>query len=319
MFRLLQENDRNLELVAVNDNAPLETAAHLVRYDTTFGRFSQEVQARDGTLVVNGKSYAFSNIQDPADYGWNAHGIDIVLECTGRFTSKEKALAHLNAGARKVIMSAPTEGADATIVLGVNEAALAPEHQVISIGSCTTNCLAPVVKVLNDSFGIRCGWMSTIHSYTNDQRLLDGRHADLRRARAATGSIIPTKTGAAKAIGLVLPELSGKLSGVSVRVPTRNVSLVDLTVLLEKKATPEEINVAMMKNAEGPMKDILVCNNEPLVSIDFNGNPASSIFDMTQTMVTRETLAKVFAWYDNEWGFSNRMLDMAELVGGLEA
>ena len=318
MFRILGlEPNRPVEIAAINGTASTETAAHLVRRDTTHGRYPVDVRAADGALLVEGKSIPHMNVPNPSDYDWGKQGVDIVLECTGKYTSADKARIHLSAGAGKVIVSAPAAGADATVVAGVNEESLAQEHKVISIGSCTTNCLAPMAKVLHDSFGIDCGWMSTIHSFTNDQRILDGRHSDLRRGRAAHGSVIPTRTGAAKAIGLVIPELEGKLSGIALRVPTPNVSLVDLTVLLKGKADDKAVNQRFKEASDGAMSGVLAYNTEPLVSVDFNGNPASCVFDATQTKVADGKLAKVLGWYDNEWGFACRMLDIAALAGSM--
>lgn len=309
----------DLEIVAINARGPTGTAAHLLRYDSTHGTLRESVSAEDGAITVAGKRISHLTAETPEGLDWGALGIDVVLECTGTMTTREAAAAHLSAGAGRVLVSAPAKGADHTVVYGVNHQGLRPEHRVVSCGSCTTNCLAPVAMVIQREFGIECGWMNTIHAYTKDQQLLDSRHADLRRARAATESIIPTKTGAAGAIGLVLPELDGRLSGIAVRVPTKNVSLVDLTVLLSAEADADAINAAFLRASQGPLRGVLAHNTEPLVSVDFNHHPASGIFDATQTRVTQGRLAKVLAWYDNEWGFANRMLDVAALLCEPEA
>ncbi len=300
-----------LQVVAINDLGDLDTSAHLFRFDSVHGRFPGEVSASDQHLIVNGDIIAFSSAKEPADLPWRKLGVDVVLECTGRFTSRSTAQMHLAAGAKKVIISAPGEDVDATVVYGVNHQVIHAGMQIISNASCTTNCLAPVAKVLNDAVGIEQGMMTTIHSYTNDQVLLDLNHKDIYRARSATQSMIPTKTGAAKAVGLVLPELKGKLDGMAVRVPTINVSLVDFHFLARRDTNADEIN-ALIQNAavQGPLRGILCYNEEPLVSVDFNHTPASSHFDATQTRVSGRWV-KVMAWYDNEWGFSNRMLDNA--------
>lgn len=315
VFRALVESNRNdIELVAVNGPAAPETHAHLITYDSVHGPLrGVELKGEPGALVVNGKKIRLTHERDIAKLDWS--GIDIVLECTGVFNKREQAAAHLAQGAKRVLVSAPSEGADSTIVYGVNNAALKPEHQVVSVGSCTTNCLAPVAKVLYDLVGIEQGFMTTVHAYTGDQNILDGSHKDLRRARAAALSMVPTSTGAAKAIGLVLPQLEGKLDGTAIRVPTPNVSLVDLTWLAPKATSAEEIHAAMKAAAEGPLKGVLAVNDAPLVSVDFNHHPASSIYDSTGTKVKGGTLIRVASWYDNEWGFSNRMLDLAVLMG----
>jgi glyceraldehyde 3-phosphate dehydrogenase len=300
----------DIQIVAVNDLGNAETNAHLTRYDTAHGRFNGTVEVKDDAMVVNGDRIRVLAQRNPAELPWGELGVDVVLECTGLFTSKEKASAHLKGGAKKVIISAPGgKDVDATVVYGVNHNTLKSGHTVISNASCTTNCLAPLVKVLHDKIGVVQGLMTTVHAYTNDQVLTDVYHEDLRRARAATMSMIPTKTGAAAAVGLVLPELNGKLDGFAVRVPTINVSLVDLTFTAARATSAEEVNAAMKAAAEGGMKGVLEYSNGPLVSVDFNHNPASSIFDATLTKVTGGTLVKALAWYDNEWGFSNRMLD----------
>jgi glyceraldehyde 3-phosphate dehydrogenase len=311
ILRALYEAKRTgeISIVAVNDLGDANTNAHLTAYDTAHGRFPGTVSVDGKDMVVNGDRIRVLAERDPAKLPWGELGVDVVLESTGLFTSKEKASAHLKGGAKKVIISAPGgKDVDATIVYGVNHHTLKPSHTVISNASCTTNCLAPLAKVLHEGIGIVSGIMTTVHAYTNDQVLTDVYHSDLRRARSATMSMIPTKTGAASALGLVLPELDGKLDGYSVRVPVINVSLVDLTFQGARDTSAEEINALMKKAADGVLKGVLEYNNAPLVSIDFNHNPASSVFDATLTKVIGRT-AKVFSWYDNEWGFSNRMLD----------
>jgi len=299
-----------IQIVAINDLGDIATNVHLTRYDTTHGKFPGDVSVAKEGMQVNGNTIRIVAERDPKKLPWKALNIDIVFECTGLFTSKEKAAQHLEAGAKKVIISAPGTGVDATIVYGVNHQILKASDTVISNASCTTNCLASVVKPLNESVGIVSGLMNTVHAFTNDQSLIDVYHSDLRRARSATQSIIPTKTGAASALGLVLPELDGKLDGFAVRVPTINVSLVDLTFEAKRATTVDEINGVIRKAAEGPMKEVLAYNEEQLVSCDFNHNSASAIFDTFGTKVIGN-LVKVLAWYDNEWGFSNRMLDVA--------
>ncbi len=318
---MIESNRTDVECVAINDLGSVEANAHLFRYDSVHGRFPGEVAVDGNKLIItaNGRTYApitVSAERDPTKVPYQ--GVDVALECTGIFTSKEKASALITAGARKVVISAPGDNADATIVYGVNEKTLTKEMTVISNASCTTNCLAPVAKVLHDNFGILRGYMVTIHAYTGDQNTVDTLHKDLHRARAAAVSAIPTSTGAAKAVGLVLPELKGKLDGTAIRIPTPNVSLVSLDVNLKKEGvTKEMINAAMKKASEGELKGILDYNTAPLVSIDFNHNPASSTFDATQTAVVDGAMARVMAWYDNEWGFSNRMSDTAALFGSL--
>lgn len=304
-------NNPELEIVAVNDLTDAPTLAHLLKYDSVHGVLDADVKAEGDKIIVNGKSIKVLAERDPANLPWKALDVAIVVESTGRFTDGDKAAAHLKAGAKKVIISAPAKGEDITIVLGVNEDKYDPAtHNIISNASCTTNCLAPFAKVLHENFGIKHGLMTTVHSYTNDQQILDLPHKDLRRARAAGMSIIPTTTGAAKAVSLVLPELKGKLNGFAMRVPTPNVSITDLTVELEKPATAEEINKALKLAAAGELKGILAYSEEPLVSRDFNGNPHSSIIDAQSTMVVEKTMAKVVSWYDNEWGYSNRVVDL---------
>jgi glyceraldehyde 3-phosphate dehydrogenase len=301
-----------LQFVAVNDLGDAQTNAHLLKYDTAHGKFPARVEVKEKTIVVNGDPIQVVAERDPAKLPWRQLGVDVVLECTGLFTSKAKAGAHLQAGARKVIISAPGEkDVDRTVVFGVNHTALKDADTVISNASCTTNCLAPLVKAIDDRIGVVSGLMNTIHSFTNDQVLTDVFHKDLRRARAAGHNMIPTKTGAAAAVGLVLPHLNGKLDGFSIRVPTINVSIVDLTFVAKKPTTVEEVNRAVKQAADGELKGILEYSTEQLVSSDFNHNPASSIFDAGLTRVSEGTLVKVTAWYDNEWGFSNRMLDVA--------
>ena len=312
VLRALYEGRRRDELsvVAVNDLGDAKTNAHLTRFDTAHGPFPFKVEVEGDSLVVDGDRVRVCAERDPAKLPWKELGVDVVLECTGLFTSKEKASAHLTAGARKVVISAPAgKDVDATVVYGVNHKTLQSSHTVISNASCTTNCLAPIAKVLHETCGIEQGLMTTIHAYTNDQVLTDVYHKDLRRARSATQSMIPTKTGAAAAIGLVLPELDGRLDGFAMRVPTINVSVVDLSFQASRDVTAEQINQAVRQAAEGELKGVLQYTDEPLVSIDFNHNPASSIYDATLTKVQGTRLVKVCAWYDNEWGFSNRMLD----------
>jgi glyceraldehyde 3-phosphate dehydrogenase len=307
----------NIEIVAVNDLTDSATLAHLLKYDSVHGKFPGTVSAEGEDLVVNGKKIRVYSEKDPANLPWKELGIDVVVESTGVFRDREKISKHIQAGARKVILCVPSKKADdvdATVVLGVNENDLKPEHQIFSNASCTTNCLAPVAKVLHDSFGIKRGLMNTIHSYTNDQIILDAPHSDLRRARAAAMSIIPTTTGAAKAVGLVIPELKGKLDGFAMRVPTPDGSVVDLTVELEKTVTKDEINQAMKKAAEGPMKGILEYCEDPIVSTDIIGNKHSSVFDSLMTQVLEGNFVKVLSWYDNEFGYASRVVDMMEKV-----
>jgi glyceraldehyde 3-phosphate dehydrogenase len=312
IVRALYEGGKqhDIRIVAVNDLGNAQTNAHLTRYDTAHGKFPGTVAVDGDFMVVNGDRIRVCAVRSPAELPWKELGVDVVMECTGLFTSKEKAGAHLKAGAKKVIISAPGgKDVDATVVYGVNHSVLKAAHTVISNASCTTNCLAPLVKPLHDKIGLVCGLMTTIHAYTNDQVLTDVYHEDLRRARSATMSMIPTKTGAAAAVGLVLPELNGKLDGYAIRVPTINVSIVDLSFVAARATSVDEINKIMQDVAEGNLKGILAYNKEPLVSVDFNHNPHSSIFDSTLTKVSNGTLVKVSSWYDNEWGFSNRMLD----------
>ena len=308
---------KDIEVVAVNDLGPVETNAHLLRFDSVHGRFPSEVKVEGDSIVVDGRKIRVTAIKNPAELPHRELGVDIAMECTGIFTAKDKAKAHLDAGAKRVLVSAPAEGADLTVVYGVNHDRLTKDHQVVSNASCTTNCLAPVAKVLHDAVGIERGFMTTIHSYTNDQPSLDQMHKDLYRARAAALSMIPTSTGAAKAVGLVLPELNGKLDGVSIRVPTPNVSVIDFKFVANKATSKDEINAAVKRAAEQQLKGILTYTNEPNVSIDFNHDPHSATFHMDQTKVMDGTLVRVMAWYDNEWGFSNRMADTAVAMAKL--
>lgn len=312
ILRALYESKRTgeIRIVGINDLGDANTNAHLTRFDTAHGRFPGEVHVEGDSMVVNGDRIRVIAQRDPSKLPWGELGVDVVMECTGLFTSKAKAAAHLAAGAKKVLISAPGgDDVDATVVFGVNHAVLKSSHTVVSNASCTTNCLAPLAKVLNDNIGIVAGVMTTVHAYTNDQVLTDVYHSDLRRARSATMSQIPTKTGAAAAVGLVLPALKGKLDGFAIRVPTINVSLVDLSFLAGRKTSVEEINGLVMAASKGAMKGVLAYNDQPLVSVDFNHDPASSTYDSTLTKVMEGTMVKVCAWYDNEWGFSNRMLD----------
>lgn len=315
MFYRASYRDAALDIVAVNDITDAKTLAHLLKYDSINGVLGAEVSAADDSLVVDGKKIRVFAFKDPAQIPWREVGAEVVVESTGLFVDKKSASKHLEQGAKKVVISAPAKDPDVTIVLGVNEKHYNPaKHHVISNASCTTNCLAPAAKVLLDSFGVKRGFMTTIHSYTNDQRVLDLPHKDLRRARAAAVSMIPTTTGAAKAIGLVIPELQGKLDGIAIRVPTPNVSLVDLVAELERSASIAEINDAFKKAASGEMKGILQFCEEPLVSIDFNGNPHSSIVDGQSTQVIGGYMAKVLAWYDNEWAYSCRIRDLVKFI-----
>ncbi|ARU15672.1 type I glyceraldehyde-3-phosphate dehydrogenase [Croceicoccus marinus] len=311
---LLERDDHDLELVAINDLASVKANALLFSYDSTHGRFPGTVEAGEDSITVNGKKIAVTAERDPGKLPHAAMGVELVLECTGFFQSKEAASPHLTAGAKRVLISAPASGVDQTVVFGVNQDVLTGDDIVVSNASCTTNCLAPVAKVLNDSFGIERGFMTTIHSYTNDQRMLDQMHSDMRRARAGATNMIPTTTGAARAVGLVLPELNGKLDGSSVRVPTPNVSLVDLVFVPKKDITKDAINEALKTASEGAMKGVLAYTDEPLVSSDFNHYPASSTVDSLETSVLEGKLGRVVSWYDNEWGFSNRMIDTAGVM-----
>ena len=314
---IVESGRKDIDVVAINDLGPVETNAHLLRFDSVHGRFPSDVKVDGDSIVVDGKKIKVTAIKDPAALPHKDMNVDIALECTGIFTSKEKASAHLTAGAKRVIVSAPADGADLTVVYGVNHQKLTAEHKVVSNASCTTNCLVPVVKVLHDAVGIDHGFMTTIHSYTGDQPTLDTMHKDLYRARAAALSMIPTSTGAAKAVGLVLPELKGKLDGISIRVPTPNVSVVDFKFVAKRATTVAEINAAVKEAAAGPLKNILGVTDQPNVSSDFNHDPHSSIFHLDQTKVMEGTLVRVMSWYDNEWGFSNRMADTAVAMGRL--
>lgn len=308
-------NNPAIDIVAVNDLTDAETLAHLLKYDSVHGTLAADVKAEGGNIVVNGKVIKVLAEKDPASLPWGNLGVTVAVESTGRFTDAAKAAAHIQAGAKKVIISAPAKGEDITIVMGVNENKYDPaKHNIISNASCTTNCLAPFTKVLHEKFGIKHGMMTTVHSYTNDQQILDLPHKDLRRARAAAMSIIPTTTGAAKAVGLVLPEMKGKLTGFSLRVPTPNVSITDLVAEVERPTTAEEVNAALKEAAAGPLKGILGYSEAPLVSRDYNGDPRSSIVDALSTMVIDGTLVKVISWYDNEWGYSNRVVDLVGFI-----
>jgi glyceraldehyde 3-phosphate dehydrogenase len=312
---ILQRYKKDLAVVAVNDMADLHTNAHLFRYDSTYGIYPGTVEAGEGVIRIDGDNISVHNQNDPARLPWKNLGVDIVIESTGVFTDGAQVKAHLDAGAKKAIITAPATHEDITVVLGVNDSQYKPrQHHIVSNASCTTNCLAPVAKVLHDTFGVERGLMTTVHAYTNDQRILDLMHKDLRRARAAAVNIVPTSTGAAKAIGLVMPELKGKLHGLSLRVPTTTVSVVDLVVTLKKPASAESINKALKNAASANMAGYLAYSDEPLVSSDFRGNPASSIVDGLSTVVLEEKMAKVLSWYDNEWGYSCRVADLAILM-----
>jgi glyceraldehyde 3-phosphate dehydrogenase len=307
--------DKNIDFVAVNDLTNAKTLAHLLKYDSVLGNLDAKVVATGDGISVDGDQFKVLSMRDPAQLPWKDLGVDIVFESTGLFTNREDAAKHLAAGAKKVVITAPAKGPDCTLVLGVNDEAYNPsKHQVISNASCTTNCLAPLAKVLHQSFGIKKGWMTTIHSYTNDQQLLDLPHKDLRRARAAALSMIPTTTGAAAAVGEVLPDLKGKLDGFAMRVPTPNVSVVDLAAIVDKKTSAEAVNAALKAAAEGPLKGLLAYSEDELVSIDFKGNPHSSILDSAYTKVMDGDFVKVLSWYDNEWGYSNRCVDLLRLM-----
>jgi len=318
ILRALLENYKGkIQVVGINDLGSVETNAHLIKYDSTHGILNHDVKTTSDGFQIGDQNIKVFAERDPAKLPWGKVGADVVLECTGFFLDKASAGKHIQAGAKKVIISAPAKEVDFTLVQGVNSKELKKDHNIISNGSCTTNCLAPVAMVLEKNFGITYGYMTTIHSYTGDQKLLDTLHKDLRRARATEGSMIPTSTGAAKAMSLVLPSLKGKLDGTAIRVPTPNVSLIDLTLVTEKEVTPESINDAMSKAAKGELKGILDINQKPLVSKDFNHNPHSSIFDATQTQVVKGKFSRVLSWYDNEWGFSNRMCDTAIQIAAL--
>ena len=313
-LRAIAETGRkDIEIVGVNIGGDIETAAHLLEYDTIHGRFPAPVKVTQSSMDIGLHTGAFEifSERDPSKLAWGKLGVDVVMECTGAFNSKNAAMAHIDAGAKQVLISAPAKDADATIVYGVNDNTLTKAHKIVSNASCTTNALAPLAAVLNENFGIVNGHMTTIHAFTSDQRLMDNRHKDLRRARSAVGSMIPTSTGAAKALGLVLPQLAGRLGGTAIRVPTANVSMIDLVFTPEKKTSADSINAAMLKAAQGKYKDIIGYENAPLVSTDFNHQPHSAIFDATGTQITADALVRVMAWYDNEWGYSLRMADTA--------
>ena len=304
-------DDRSIDIVAVNDLTNAATLAHLLKYDSILGNLNADIKAGADTITVNKDEFKVLSIKDPAQLPWKSLGVDVVFESTGIFTGRDGAAKHIDAGAKKVVITAPAKGPDLTVVMGVNDDKYDPaKHHIISNASCTTNCLAPVAKVLHETFGIRKGWMTTVHSYTNDQQLLDLPHKDLRRARAAALSIIPTTTGAALAVGEVLPEIKGKLDGIAMRVPTPNVSVVDLAVLVDKKTSKEEVNAAFKSAADGKLKGILEYTDEQLVSVDFRGNPRSSILDSAYTSVMDGDFVKVLSWYDNEWGYSSRCVDL---------
>lgn len=307
--------NKDLDFVAVNDITDARTLAHLLKYDSVHGIFNAEIKTTDNSIIINGKEIKVYAMKDPESLPWKDLGIDVVLESTGKFTDREGAEKHIKAGAKKVVISAPAKGPDVTFVLGVNEEVYdKTKHHIISMGSCTTNCLAPIVKILHKEFGIEKGLMTTIHAYTNDQAVLDEPHRDLRRARAAALSMIPTTTGAARAMSEVIPEMKGKLDGLAIRVPTPNVSIVDFVALLSKNTTREELIAKFKEYAQGPMKNILYCSEDPLVSCDFNGNPHSSIIDIPNINVIGGNLVKILSWYDNEWGFSNRMVELLSFI-----
>jgi glyceraldehyde 3-phosphate dehydrogenase len=319
VFRIL-ENDADVDVVHINDLTSADTLAHLLKYDSVHGRFDGTVEVGDNALIVNGRTVRVTAERDPANLPWGSEGVELVLECTGVFRTRDSAGKHLEAGAKSVIVSAPAKNEDLTVVIGVNDDQLDPaKHQVVSCGSCTTNCLAPVVRVIDDTFGVESGLMTTIHSYTNDQRILDLPHSDMRRARAAAMSMIPTSTGAAVAVGKVLPHLNGKLNGISVRVPTPNVSLVDVVLRTRDAVTVDGANDALRKAAaEGPLAGILAVEDAPLVSVDYIGNAYSSTVDAANTMTVDPHSVKLLSWYDNEWGFSGRMVDLTRLMLGLD-
>ena len=311
----LEKLDRNIKVVAINDIGNINQNAHLFKYDSVHGKINENVEIKDNTMSIDGSKVSFFANKSPEEIPWDECGVDIVLECTGLFTDVEKAKGHLKKNVKKVLISAPSNNADITVVYGVNDKILDNSHQIISNASCTTNCLAPIAQIINQSFGIDAGFMTTVHSFTSDQKILDSIHSDLRRARTASSSMIPTSTGAAKAVGLVLPELKGKLDGTAIRIPTPNVSMIDFTFQSKSSLSVENINEVIFKNSLESFKDIIEYNTEPLVSIDFNHNPASSIFDSTQTQVVGDNFGRVLSWYDNEWGFSNRMIDVCSKLG----
>ena len=318
VMRAAVENKRSdIHVVGLNDLGPVETNAHLLQYDSVHGRFPKKITIKGDSIDIGDGPIKVTSERDPTKLPWGELGVDVALECTGIFTSRDAASAHIEAGCDRVLISAPATGADKTVVFGVNHSELNKDHKVVSNASCTTNCLAPVAKVLNEAIGIECGFMTTIHAFTGDQPVLDTLHTDLHRARAAAMSMIPTSTGAARAVGLVLPELAGKLDGTAIRVPTPNVSLIDLTFTATTETDVETVNNAIVAAAAGPMNGILAVNDAPLVSMDFNHDPASSTFDLSQTQVIGGTFVRVLSWYDNEWGFSNRMNDVAVVLGHL--
>lgn len=315
IVRSIFENSKtDIELVAINGRGPIESHHHLLKYDSVHGNFKGTVELQDNNLIIDGKKIIVHRQRDPLDIPWKEHDIDVVLECTGIFKNQESAGKHITAGAKKVVISAPAKDDTKMIVYGVNENILTPNDNIISIGSCTTNCVAPIAKILNDQIGILKGFVTTIHAFTNDQNTTDSTHNDFRRARAASLSMIPTSTGAAKAIGKIIPELNGKLDGTAIRVPTPNVSMIDFCFLSKQNIASEEINNIVKNNVSGSLKDVLDISTEPLVSIDYNHTPYSSIFDATATKTLQDNFVRVAAWYDNEWGFSQRMLDVAKLL-----
>ncbi|MDD5634745.1 MAG: type I glyceraldehyde-3-phosphate dehydrogenase [Candidatus Omnitrophica bacterium] len=315
VFRIIEKRD-DMQVVSINDLTDAKTLAHLLKYDSVHGRFDGTVVAKENSIVVDGREIQITSVKNPAELAWAKLGVDVVIESTGVFTKKEQLDMHIKAGAKKVILTVPAKDEiDNTIVLGVNNAALRNTDKIVSNASCTTNCLAPMVKVLHDKFGVKYGLMTTVHAYTNDQKILDLPHKDLRRARAAAESIIPTTTGAAKAVGKVIPSLAGKLNGMAMRVPVKDGSVVDFVAEVGKETTAEEINAAMKKAAEGELKGILEYTEDPIVSFDIIGNPHSCIFDALSTMVINKTMVKIVGWYDNEWGYSNRVVDLVKLVG----
>ncbi|MBV69367.1 MAG: type I glyceraldehyde-3-phosphate dehydrogenase [Pelagibacterales bacterium] len=311
----LEKLDRNIKVVAINDIGNINQNAHLFKYDTVHGKINEKVEVKDNIMIIDGDKVTFFANKSPEQIPWDECGVDVVLECTGLFTDAEKSKGHLKKNVKKVLISAPSNNADITVVYGVNDKILDNSHQIISNASCTTNCLAPIAQIINQSFGIDAGFMTTVHSFTSDQKILDSIHSDLRRARTASSSMIPTSTGAAKAVGLVLPELKGKLDGTAIRIPTPNVSMIDFTFQSKSNLSVENINEVILKNSLESFKGIIDYNTEPLVSIDFNHNPASSIFDSTQTQVVGGNFGRVLSWYDNEWGFSNRMIDVCCKLG----
>ena len=311
----LESNNKNIKVVAINDIGAINQNAHLFKYDTVHGKINEKVEVKDNIMIIDGDKVSFFANKSPEQIPWDECGVDVVLECTGLFTDAEKSKGHLKKNVKKVLISAPSNNADITVVYGVNDKILDNSHQIISNASCTTNCLAPIAQIINQSFGIDAGFMTTVHSFTSDQKILDSIHSDLRRARTASSSMIPTSTGAAKAVGLVLPELKGKLDGTAIRIPTPNVSMIDFTFQSKSNLSVENINEVILKNSLESFKGIIDYNTEPLVSIDFNHNPASSIFDSTQTQVVGGNFGRVLSWYDNEWGFSNRMIDVCCKLG----